>query len=98
MTRFLKYAVFNCCPRTMHGICMRHMFVPCQVRFLKSSRDFKPPWEKPVTLLPDTLEAISWCAARSSSSAKEEREATMERVRRLSARLHESGSYLFMPC
>ena len=61
-----------------------------KVRFLKSPCDFNPPWDNPV-VLPETIEAIEWCAARSSNEAKHERESTMERIRKLSCRMRESG-------
>ena len=58
---------------------------------MKSSRAFSPPWDKPVVVEEVTTEAIRWCSRRSPAEAKQEREATMARVRQLAAGLHKSG-------
>jgi hypothetical protein len=66
-----------------------------KVQFMKASRAFSPPWDKPVTLHPVTVEAIQWCGRRSADEAKKERDAIMERVRQLASRLRTSGMFIF---
>ena len=63
---------------------------------MKSSRAFSPPWDKPVVVDDVTTEAIRWCSKRSPAEAKQEREATMARVRQLAAGLHKSGRVGYM--
>ena len=57
---------------------------------MKSRRAISPPWDKPVVVHDVATEAIRWCSKRSPVEAKQEREATMDRVRQLAAGLHKS--------
>ena len=76
---------------------MVERFMHAQVQFLASSRDFVPQWEKPFEIATDTMKAIDWCAARSSSEAMRERELSMTRIRKLAARLRETGTVTYSP-
>ena len=66
-----------------------------KVQFMRASRAFSPPWDKPITLHHVTVEAIQWCGRRSADDAKRERDAIMARVRQLASRLRTSGMFIF---